>query len=119
MRAHLDVRWYAAFDAQTYAPYRYGACLGFIDLAGYINIPRSAQQFRVEMRHQTLPQIPDNPASPVGRHYFSLGRFRVHSPDVLKDGGRDQIHHSQKPTVSSLCLPPLGENAPITRSHVL
>jgi hypothetical protein len=113
--AYLDVRRYAAFDPRTYAPHPYGARLGFV---GYSKIPRSTQQFQTEIRHRALPQSPDNPASPVGRHSFALGRFRVHSPDVPKDGRRDQIQHFQKPPVSSLCLPPLGENAPIPRSHV-
>jgi hypothetical protein len=102
--AYLDVRRYAAFDARTYAPHRYGARLGFTDLAGYSKIPWLAHKFRTEIRHRNIPQ--------------SLGRFRVHSPDALKDGGRDKIQHFQKPPVSSLCLPPLGVNAPITRSHV-
>jgi hypothetical protein len=116
--AYLDVQRYTTFDARTYAPHQNGARLGFVDLSGYSKIPRSAQQFRAEIRHRTLPQSPDNPASPVGCNSFALGRFRVHSPDVPKDGRRDQIQHGQKPPVRSLCLPPLGENAPIPRSHV-
>jgi hypothetical protein len=116
--AYLDVRRYAAFDALTDAPHRYGARLGFFYLAGYSNIPRSDQEFSAEIRHQTLPRSPDNPASPVGRHSFALERFGVHSPDVPKDGRRDQIQQWQKPVVIILCLAPLGENAPIPRSHI-
>jgi hypothetical protein len=56
--AYLDVRRYAAFDARTYVPHRHGARLGFIDLAGYGKIPRSAQQFRAEIRHRLLPKAP-------------------------------------------------------------
>jgi hypothetical protein len=115
--AYLDIRRYAAFYARTDAPHRYGACLGFVDIAGNSKITRSAQQIWAEIRHQTLPQYPDNPASPVGCHSFAVGRIRVHSPDSPKDGRRDQVQHCQESPVSSLYLPPLGENAPFPRSH--
>jgi hypothetical protein len=94
--AYLEVRRYTTFDARTYAPHRHGARLGFIDLARYSKLPRSAQQFRAEIWYQPLPQSPDNPASPAGHHSFALGCFIVYSPDVPKDGRRDQIQHSQK-----------------------
>jgi hypothetical protein len=71
--ACLDVRRYTTFDARTYAPHQHGARLGVVDLVGYSKIPRSARQFRAEIRHRPIPQSPDNPASPVRRHSFALG----------------------------------------------
>jgi hypothetical protein len=65
-----------------------------------------------------FPKGPDNPVSPVGCHSFDVGRIGVHSPNVPKNGRRDQVQHCQGHPVSGLCLPPLGENAPIPRSHV-
>jgi hypothetical protein len=117
-RQSLDVRRYAAIYALTDAPRRYGARLGFIDIAGNSKVPRSAQQFREEIRHRTFPEGPDNPASPVGRDSFAAGPIGVHSPDVPKDGRRGQVQHFQEPPVNGLCLTPLGENAPIPWAHV-
>jgi hypothetical protein len=44
-------------------PHLFGARLVFVTLAGYIKIHWSAQQFRAEIRHRTLPQSLDNPAN--------------------------------------------------------
>jgi hypothetical protein len=93
MGAYLDIRQYAATDARTDAHHRYGARLSFIDIAGNSKVPRPAQQLRAEIRHRTFLEGPDNPASPVGRHSFAVGYIGVHSPDVPKDGRRDQVQH--------------------------
>jgi hypothetical protein len=115
---YLDVRRYPAINARTDAPHQYGARLGYVHVAGDGKIPWSAQQFRAEVQHRPFPGGPDYPASPVGGHSFFVGRIGVHSPGVLGDGVENQVQHFQKPPVSGLCLSPLGENAPIPRSHV-
>jgi hypothetical protein len=119
--AYLDVQRYAAIYARRDAPHRYDARLVFVDIARNSKVPRSNQQFWAEIRHRAFPEGPegpDHPASPVGRHFFAMGRIGLHSPDVCKDGIRNQLQHFQKTPVIGLCIPPLGENAPILRSHV-
>jgi hypothetical protein len=86
MGTYLDIRRYSAINARTDAPHRYGARLGFIEVAGDGKIPRSAQQFRAEIRHRPFPKGPDHQASPVGGHSFAVGRIEVHSPDFPGEG---------------------------------
>jgi hypothetical protein len=98
---YLDVRRYAAIDARTDAPHKYGARLGFVDIAGNIKVPRPAQQFRTEMWHRTFPEGPDNPAYPAGRHSFAVGCIGVHSLHVPKDKRREKGSITTLPGASS------------------
>jgi hypothetical protein len=67
---YLDVRRYSVINARTDAPRRYGARLGFFDVAVDDKIPWSDQQFMAEVRHRPFPGCPDRPASPVSGHSF-------------------------------------------------
>jgi hypothetical protein len=53
-----------------------------------------------------------------GGNSFVMGGIGVYSPDTPEDGGGYYVNYFQEPPVSGLCLPPLGENASIPKSHV-
>jgi hypothetical protein len=76
-------------------------------------ISNFGQKYGMELFQKARSPIP-----PVGRHSFAVWHSGVHSPEVPKYGRRNQAHQHQKPPVSGLCLTPLGENAPISMSHV-
>jgi hypothetical protein len=48
---YLDVGRYPAIDAQTDAPHRHGARLGFVDITGDGKTPRMAQQCWPKVQH--------------------------------------------------------------------
>jgi hypothetical protein len=62
--AYLDVRRYAYIDAQTDAPHRYGARLGFVDNAGNSKGPRQKYGIKLFLK-DPITQPPQSANIPL------------------------------------------------------